>query len=146
MNIELNKKSIAIISAIAIVVILVATFLATRTTRLGAAGNQTYTYLSASSTAYTVTTASQLLLASSTPTKRVAATFQTVNCTAGGTLYLRLGAGAAATAATGIAVTGSSTLAFKDYGESPVIVQGTVTGIVDVGTCTVLVNEWRNRF
>jgi hypothetical protein len=104
--------------------------------------------LSASSTTFTLTTASQRLLASTTshvpPTKRVAATIQPIHCTlgAGHAIYLNMNRDVAATALNGFAVFASTTAPFEDYpGILPV--QGSVTGITQTGTCTVLVTEWK---
>lgn len=111
-----------------------------------ASGNPTFSL--ASSTVYTLTTTSTRLLASSTPTKRVAALIQPINCTAGGTtgVFLNLrGDDIPATANTGTFAFGSSTLELAEWPNVPVI-QDSVQGIVPAGTCTVLVTEWRSQF
>ena len=99
-------------------------------------------FRNSSTTAYTVTTASLKLIATSTTPRRLAATFQPVNCTAGGTLFLNIESGdAAATAASGLAAYASTTLALGFTAEIPVVQQA-VHGIVPSGTCTVLVTEY----
>lgn len=101
---------------------------------------------SASSTAFTVTTgASVRLLASSTPTQRVAVSIQPINCAAGSDLWLRMSNDAVAIAGQGGWVQASSTRTFATYPEVPVV-QGSVQGITNTGTCTVLVTEWRRNF
>ena len=103
-------------------------------------------FVAASSTAFTLTTTSQRLLASSTPTARLAATIQPVNCTTSGTaVYLSANRDVPAVAGTGFAAFASSTLALGDYPNTPVP-QGSVTGITQAGTCTVLVTEWRSQY
>lgn len=96
----------------------------------------------ASSTVFTLTTTNQRLLATSTPTHRVAATIQPTNCTAGQAVYLNLNRDVVAAANTGMAVLASTTQEFRDYPNLP-IVQGSVNAITALGTCTVLVTEWR---
>lgn len=106
----------------------------------------TPTTIVASSTAFTVTTGTSLrLLASSTPTVRIAASIQAVNCAAGSDLWIRMNADVPATAGTGMWVQASSTRTLSTYPEIP-IVQGAVQGITNTGTCTVLVTEWVRRF
>lgn len=109
-----------------------------------AAYNTAPSFLTASSTAYTLTTTSVRLLSTSTPTKRLAATVQPVNCTAGG-IFLRLGGDALAVANTGFAVYASTTANMQDYPNIPVT-QGSIQGIAGAGTCTVLVTEWRSQY
>ncbi len=113
----------------------------------GSVKGEAPTFYSASSTAFTLTTADQRLLGTSTPTRRLGATVQPVNCTPanGSIVYMKAGADAAATAGTGIAAYGSTTFAFEEYPGVPVI-QGALHGITAAGTCTVLVTEWRSQF
>jgi hypothetical protein len=114
--------------------------------KLGAVDYRTNpTYMIASSTAVSVTTASNFILATSTPTKRLAATIQPINCSSGN-LFVRMLNGNPAIANTGIFVQGSSTLALGDFPNSPSVVQGSVTAITSAGTCVVLVTEWRSQF
>jgi hypothetical protein len=103
------------------------------------------TFYKASSTAFTLTTASQRLLATSTGSQRVAVTIQPTNCTTAQAVYVTLNQDVAATAGTGIAIVASSTLALGGYTNIPVV-QGAVTGITGLGTCTVLVTEWRSQY
>jgi len=110
------------------------------------AGNPTFSV--SSSTVYTLTTTSTRLLATSTPTKRVATLIQPINCTAGGTTgaFVNLnGNDLPATANTGTFAFGSSTLSLAEYPNTPTV-QTAVQGIVPSGTCTVLVTEWRSQF
>lgn len=100
------------------------------------------TFYLASSTAFTLTTTSQRLLATSSPTHRAAATVQPVNCTNPGPVFLNMNRDIAATANSGTAAYATTTLELKDYPNLPVV-QGSVTGITAVGTCTVLITEWR---
>jgi hypothetical protein len=104
----------------------------------------TPSFPAASSTWYTITSTSVRILATSTPTKRVAATVQAVNCTTGTTLYVSTN-DLAAVAGQGLAVYASTTLQMTDYPELP-SVQGSMRAITGVGTCTVLVNEWRTQY
>jgi len=142
-NLSLKQKIVAALMA------LVAIFGGSSVVNnLGAGGEYRTapTFYIASSTAFTLTNTSQRLLASSTPTKRLAATIQPVNCTlvTGGLIYMKTFNDAPAVAATGIAAFGSSTLALGDYPNTPVV-QGSVQGITAAGTCTVLVTEWRSQ-
>lgn len=107
--------------------------------------NTVPTVVAASSTAYSITTSSQRVLASSTPTRRLAVTFQTVNCTAAQPLFLLANRDVAATANTGFALYASTTLRLSDYPDAEVP-QGAVTAIAPVGTCTLLVTEWRSQY
>lgn len=107
----------------------------------GASNTAPLFYVS-SSTAYTLTTTSLRLLATSTPTHRVATTFQPTGCTLGGSVFLNMQRDAAATSNTGPVVYASTTMEFKDYPNLP-IVQGAVQGITNAGSCTLLVTEWR---
>lgn len=142
------KKNLTDIIIIAIVIVLMIGLFAKRGDDglFGAVAYQTApSFYVASSTSFTLTTSSQRLLATSTPTKRLAATIQPVNCTAGQPIFLRANNDVVATANTGIAVYASSTMAFEDYPGTPVV-QGSVQGITGVGTCTVLVTEWRSQY
>ncbi len=131
---------------LAVMGILTGVFLAkTQSTALGAgASNTAPIFYQASSTAFSLTTTSQRLLATSTPTHRVAATIQPVNCTNGSAIFLKMqqDAVAASNGSSTMAVFASTTQEFKDYPNLP-IVQGSVQGITGVGTCTVLVTEYR---
>lgn len=110
---------------------------------LGSAKGEAPTFYSASSTAFTLTTASQRLLGTSTPTRRLAATIQPINCTQN--VFMRAGSDVVATANTGLVAFASSTFSFEEYPGIPVV-QGAVQGITAVGTCTVLVTEWRSQY
>lgn len=97
----------------------------------------------ASSTTFALTTTSQQLFATSS--KRIAVAVQPTNCTVGGTVYMNLeGYDKAAVASDGFAVLASTTARFSDFDEFPTP-QEAVRGIVDAGTCTVLVTEWIQR-
>lgn len=111
---------------------------------LGSSAKPSPNFIIASSTTYTLTTASQRLLASSTPFERVTATVQPVNCTANQAVFLSMNSDVAAVANTGFAVYASTTAELNEYPLTPVV-QGSVQGITANGTCTVLVTEWRLR-
>jgi hypothetical protein len=100
--------------------------------------------VTASSTTYTLTTASQLLVATSS--KRTALSVQPIGCTQNGdgVTYLNFDKGKAAVSGKGFAVFASTTQEFFDGGLPP----GTygTSGIVATGTCSVLVTEWRTNF
>lgn len=100
------------------------------------------TFYVASSTAFTITTGSQRILSTSTPTHRVATVIQPINCTASGALFVNMNRDAAASANTGLAVLASTTFQLTGYSNVPVV-QGAAQAIESVGTCTVLVTEWR---
>ena len=106
-------------------------------------------FLTASSTAFTLTTTSLRLLGTTTPQgqsgARVTATIQPINCTGtgGGGAFVRLGGDVVATAGTGLFAFASSTLILGDHVNQVPVVRGSVQGIVASGTCTVLVTEWR---
>lgn len=104
--------------------------------------NTVPTFYFASSTVFTLTTSSQRLLSTSTPTHRVAVTFQPVNCTVNNGISLNLQPDQAATANSGLYAFASTTLELKTFPNLPVT-QGSVQGITSAGTCTVLVTEWR---
>ncbi len=97
--------------------------------------------ITASSTRFTLTTTSQMLLATSSA--RIAATVQPFHCTVGvpGTTYLSDTNPAVATA--GFGVTASSTLTMGDTSDIPLIPTSSLYGITDAGTCLVYVKEWR---
>lgn len=102
------------------------------------------TFYSASSTAFTLTTASQKLLGTSTPTRRVAALIQTTACARD--VFLKMDSDNAATANTGVVINATTTqIVLSDYSNIPVV-QGSVQGILGAGTCTVLVTEWRSQY
>ncbi len=115
--------------------------------KVGGDFRTTPSFITASSTAVTVTTTSNFILASSTPTKRLAATIQPISCTTAAqpNIFVRMNLGNPATANTGLMVVASSTLALGDYPNVPVV-QGAVTAITAAGTCTVLVTEWRSQY
>lgn len=118
--------------------------------KVEAAGVQGPSFLVASSTAFTLTTSSLRLLATTTPQgqsgARVSATIQPINCTTGtGGIFLRLNADVAATSNTGLLAFASSTLILGDHVNQVSNVRGAVQGITTVGTCTVLVTEWRTQ-
>lgn len=144
---SLKKKIISLVAVVlGIIVIAEGVFLVnTLNKKVGASVLSAPSFIVASSTKFTLTTASQRLLATSTPTKRMGALIQNTNCTAGSAIFLSMNRDVAAVAQAGVAVLASSTLAFGDYPESA-IVQGAVTGIAGVGTCTVLVTEWRSQY
>lgn len=95
-----------------------------------------------SSTVFTLTTTSQRLLPTSTPTHRIATTIQPLGCGSASTVFLNMQRDAPATSSTGPVVYASTTMEFKDYPNLP-IVQGAVQGITNTGTCSVYVTEWR---
>lgn len=107
--------------------------------------NNVPTFPTASSTVFTISNTSTRLLGTSTPTRRVAALIQPVNCTLGGPIYLKAQSDAPATAGTGFAAFASSSLQLEDYPGTPVP-QNAVQGIAGNGTCTVLVTEWVTRY
>lgn len=94
----------------------------------------------ASSSVFTLTTTSLDLLGTSS--LRIAATVQPRNCTADGQVFLRAQSGAAAVANSGPMVFSTTTLEMGSYPNLPVPTDA-VTGITSVGTCTVIVTEWR---
>lgn len=107
--------------------------------------NTNPTFVSASSTTFTLTTASQRILATTTTPRRLSATVQPVNCSAGGFVYMNAGSDAAAKNASGTVAFASTTFAFQDYPNTPVV-QGSVQALTSAGTCTVLVTEWVSRY
>lgn len=114
---------------------------------LGAGGDYRTapTFYSASTTNYTISQTSTRILATSTPTKRLAASIGNINCTSAGVLSLRMDSDVAATANTGYVILASTTAHLTDYPNSPVV-QGSVQAIVNGGTCTVPVTEWRSQY
>lgn len=132
-------STIALIIALAIIPILEISKIVEAST----AANQPIFY-SASSTAFTLTTTSRRLLATSTTFRRAGATIQPIHCDTGASgAFLRMSNDALATANTGTLAFASSTLILGEYMNQLPIVQGSVQGITNVGTCTVLVTEWR---
>lgn len=111
----------------------------------GAAYNTTPSFTIASSSTFTISQTSTQILASSTPTRRDAATIQSMKCTTLGTLFLNTNGDQTATPDKGMAITASSTRDLEDYPNTPVV-QGAIRAVVDSGTCTVLVTEWRSQF
>jgi len=144
----MDKKLLTHI-VVAIVAIVLSVYLFTsaqnNATFRGATYNSDPTFANASSTTFTLTTASQQLLASTSRPIRTAATIQPVNCTLSQPIYVALNRGAAAVAGQGVTVFASTTLALGAYPNVPVV-QGGVTGITAVGTCTVTVTEWRTQY
>lgn len=146
MNKKLLIKTIAILLVVALAVaIFLPKITEPKNASLGNAANQAPNFVIATSSTFTVTTSSLRLLSTSSATRRLGATFQPVNCTANGTLFLRMEGDIAAVANTRFAVLASTTQAFSDYPQLPVV-QGSVQGIVNTGTCTVLVTEWRSQY
>lgn len=139
----MNKKNILSIGLLAIILTV---FLVKSANTVGAASTlqlTTPTFYAASSTVFTITTTTSVrILATSSPVYRAAATIQPVNCTVGGQLYMQLNRDVVAVARTGLAAFASTTMELKAFPGVP-IVQGSVQAITDVGTCTVLVTEWR---
>lgn len=107
--------------------------------------NTTPSFQAASSTWYTITTASVKILASSTPTRRQGITIQPINCTAATNGVFLATNDAAAIQNTGSMAYASTTYALSDYASLPVV-QGAVRAIASQGTCTVLVTEWRSQY
>lgn len=97
----------------------------------------------ASSTTYTLTTTSQRLLATSS--KRVAAQFDVTNCTVASKIHLNGMSDAAATTATGPVVFSTTTMQLSSYPYPPIMTDA-VQGIAGVGTCSVVVTEWRTQY
>lgn len=105
--------------------------------------NTSPTFVVASSTTFTVAGTSVRVLATSTPTRRIGATIQPINCTSG--VFLRMNADQAATTNTGLFAAASSTLALSDYYTSPYVVQGSVQAI-SATSCSVLVTEYKSQY
>ncbi len=111
-----------------------------------AANTPVPTFATASSTAFTLTTTPQRLLATTTTPRRYAATIQPVNCSSSvGTVFMRLENDKTAVVNTGFAVYGTTTGMLSDNPNVPVT-QSSAQGVVNAGTCTVLVTEWRTLF
>ena len=98
----------------------------------------------ASSTVFTVTTASQRLLATTTsPYNRVAARIAIMGCTvADSRLHLNIKDDVVATTATAPIILASTTSAIEFNTYNNPVNNGSVQGIVNAGTCTVSVTEW----
>lgn len=94
----------------------------------------------ASSTAFTLTTASQRLLATSS--LRVAATISPRNCGTDSQVFLKAQNDVVAVANSGPMVFATTTLSLGTLPQVPVLT-GAVQGITNTGTCTVIVTEWR---
>ena len=146
------KKNLIFYSIVAVILIYaVASFyhiFQSKKQSLGASFISSPSFISASSTVFTLTTTSQRLLGTSTPTKRLAATIQPINCTigTGAVVFVKMNSDVVATSNNGFAVLSSTTQSFGDYPEAVPIVQGAVQGIVPFGTCTVMVTEWRSQY
>lgn len=112
---------------------------------VGSSNQRGPTFLVASSTTFTVTTSSSLRLLA-TSTTRVAADIQTHFCATGSNLFLNAQSDQAATANNGRVVLASSTASYATYPSADPVPQGAVQGITGVGTCTVLVTEWRTQY
>lgn len=106
-------------------------------------GGSTGGQLVASSTTFTLTTTSQRLLATST--QRVSAVIQPTFCTSGGTVFLNDDTDIVATVANGDLVALASTTEKFSVAEGNPLTFNSVQGILDVGTCTVKVTEWKVR-
>lgn len=120
-------------------------FQANATLGAGATYNTDPIFAIASSTAITVTTTSKQLLATTTTPHRLAATIQPINCTSGGPVFMTLNNDTPAVANAGLAAFASTTLHLDSYPNTP-ITQSAVEGITGLGTCTVLVTEWRTLY
>ena len=135
-----NRKLLIWIIALAAVAFILAVIFSTATDdQFGGPGS---VHTTASSTTYTVTTASSLRVLA-TSTKRVAASIQPLNCASNGYVTLNGNNDAVATANNGFAAFASSTFAFGDRADLPML-QNSIQAIANNGTCTVLVTEWRN--
>lgn len=152
----MNKHITAILIAFISVLIVItsASFIGSRTvieiedtkTNVGSGFGEAPTVYVASSSVFTLTTTSQRLLASSTGPRRIAATVQPVSCTANGVgVFMRANNDVVATANTGLIAFASTTFAFSEY-PNLLPPQGSVQGITAVGTCTVLVTEWKAQY
>lgn len=145
----MNKHLTALAIGLVAIILIVLGLGVNRNDTTGTLGSVAYNvaprFTIATSTVFTITTTSQRILSTSTPTVRLAAMVQPVNCTNGQPLYLKAGADQVAVATSGIAVYASTTMQFEDYPGTPVP-QGSVTAITGLGTCTVLVTEWRSQY
>ena len=106
----------------------------------------TPSFVFASSSTLTITTTSQRVLASSTPTRRLGAVIQPIGCPTNGGVFLKADNDKVATANTGMFAFASTTFAMNDYPNAPYSIQGAVQGITAAGTCTVLVTEYRSQY
>lgn len=145
----ITTKQISLIAAIILIAAALGAYALHRSpepSSLGGSLGDTPSPIIATSTTFSVTTgASVRLLATSTPTTRIAASIQAINCATGADLFLRTAGDLPAVAGQGMWVQSSTTRTFATYPEVPVV-QGAVQGITSVGTCTVLVTEWVRRF
>lgn len=143
----MSKKTIIITtlaSIIGVIVIAIVFTLSSGYVKSKRLGGVTAITATASTTTFTLTTSSQRLM--STSTRRIAATIQPTNCTAGA-VYLNLASpDAIATANNGMVVLASTTQSFDDYNSNLIVPSGSVQGINSQGTCTVLVTEFRTNF
>jgi hypothetical protein len=130
------------LKALIVVLIVIAVLGVIRSWSLNANAQTDQVTYTASSTTFTLTTTSQRLLA--TTSKRVSSTVQPVDCTAGGTVYLNFDKDAPATASNGYAIYASTTATFSR--EALTETNFATQGILDSGTCTVLVTEWIPSF
>jgi hypothetical protein len=143
------KKYIA--GVIVIILLIAVGFNLKGTETVEASGVAGPSFLVASSSTFTLTTASTRLLGTTTPQgqsgARVTATVQPINCTVGssGGAFLSLNGNISATANAGLLAFASSTLILGDHVNQAPNVRGPVNGIVGTGTCTVLVTEWRTQ-
>lgn len=105
------------------------------------------TFVTASSSAFTVGVSSSVrLLSTTTRSARMAVDIQTLNCAAGSVLFLMANGDNVAVANTGRYVSASSTVSFATAPSASPAPQGAVQGITSVGECTVLVTEWRTIY
>lgn len=102
------------------------------------------TLATASSTSYALTTTSTRLLATTTGNNRIAAFFSVYGCTTlvAPVLHLNTSSDAPATSSTGPITTGTSTIKMNAYDDAP-LTNTAVQGLIESGTCTVIVTEWR---
>lgn len=136
----MNKAIVTL--AIVLTVVLGVLLVSSQLAKAPAFGSTTNIPKTASTTVFTLTTTSQRLLATST--KRSDFTIDNINCSLAGTVFLKFNKDVVATANTGPAVFASST---KEFGENFLPdYENSVQGIVNVGTCTVIVTEWRTNF
>ena len=98
-----------------------------------------------SSTTFTLGQTSLRLLATTTGSGyRIAASIQPVNCTLGGTLFISAKKDKAATTADGPIAFASSTGILFDQYNYPTD-GNSIQGVVNLGTCTVIVTEWKSQ-
>lgn len=142
----INKILLALAISLSIVAIVVS--LNTKDVPVQSFGEAVTRYMNiptvASTTIFTLTTASQRLLATTTsPYNRVAAYIQAAGCTAAGVrVHLNINNDIVATSATAPILTASTTEAiqFGVYGIP--VTNNAIQGITNAGTCTVAVTEW----